>query len=189
MDSATALGHVRALLQDTGKDHVWRDPLLTFFLEEAVNRLAPECALRSREAVTPAGETELSLTTLFGAPVIAVEQVKTADTDSFSYDIFGDAIIFTGDLPAEPYTIYALREFVDITEVPRTLVDACVYYAAGRAFRWLVNRGGAGLRRYLDEQGELEAAELSDVAASYETDYFARRSELATAQTMVGTWG
>lgn len=178
---ADAVANCREILQDTDNTgYVWPTGVFELFLGEATRRLSPMVYKRAAVAVSPNGsDVSFVLDTLASAVVVDVEGV-VADFMLPSWEVWGGNLNFEY-APDSAFLIRCQVEYSSITELPLKLVDPVVYYACGRALGWLVKRGGAALRRYLVDQGDLDAKDVESLGSSYMADFFAWREEQSTS--------
>ena len=168
---------VRVRLQDTdAAGYVWPTTVLEEFVNEAVRRLAPVIAYHGETDVTPTGtDEEYTLTTTVGTGFMELEDVTSEYTQP-NWHIYAGKLIFDS-APSNVFTIRSISRYMTVATVPDVLVDALVLYAVYRSLEWLVRRGGSALRRYLVDQGELQAAELLGLAGTYKQDFYELREE------------
>lgn len=183
VSGADVRGYVRLLLQDEDDtNYVWSDAVIDQFVNEGVRRLGPKCFKKVSVKVVPDGSTlAWVLGDVLLADVIDVERI-VSDVEDLEgrWDVYAGSLYFS-DAPQNDFYVRAAVSYAAVADIPDSLVDAVKYYAAGHCLEFLVKRGGAALRRYLADQGDLVEREIEMLGQSYLTEWATIREDNASS--------
>lgn len=177
---ADVVARARIRLQDRDpSSYAWPSDVLNEYVGEGLRRLAPVVAYHGETDVTPASGVKEFVLAAIGAGYAELDDV-ISEFSLPGWSIYGGTLLFES-APDMAFTVRGLLYYDDVGDLPAPLVDAVVLFTCFRALEWMTRRGGAALKRYLTDQGDLEVNELQSLGSMYRGDYFQLREEWGTS--------